>query len=85
VLCNFKDTVEDVQKRRKASLQRMSSVGAAEEVRDEENDGCDYDHEDFENYDEDFEEDEGGDDDESSFDVQLLQALDAENQDARAS
>jgi len=63
----------------------MSSVGAAEEVRDEENDGCDYDHEDFENYDEDFEEDEGGDDDESSFDVQLLQALDAENQDARAS
>ena len=49
MLCNFKDTVEeDVQKRRKASLQRMSSVGAAEEVRDEENDGCDYDDEDFE-------------------------------------
>ena len=48
MLCNFKDTVEDVLKRRKASLQRMSSVGAAEEVRDEENDGCDYDHEDFE-------------------------------------
>ena len=49
MLCNFKNTVEeDVQKRRKASLQRMSSVGAAEEVRDEENDGCDYDDEDFE-------------------------------------
>ena len=35
-----KDIVEeDVEKRRKASLQRMPSVGAAEEVRDEENDG----------------------------------------------
>ena len=44
-----KDIVEeDVEKRRKASLQRMPSVGAAEGVHDEENDGYDYDDEDFE-------------------------------------
>ena len=44
-----KDIVEeDVEKRREASLKRLPSVGAAEEVHDEENDGYDYDDEDFE-------------------------------------
>ena len=47
----LKDIVEeDVEQRRKASLHRMSSTGAAaaEEIHDEENDGYDYDDEDFE-------------------------------------
>lgn len=43
----LKDTIEeDVDQKRKASLQRMPSLGAAEEV-NEENDGYDYD-DDFE-------------------------------------
>ncbi|XP_078377920.1 cytoplasmic dynein 2 intermediate chain 1-like isoform X2 [Oculina patagonica] len=89
------DTIEeDVEQRRKASLQRMPSTGAAEEIHDEENDGYDYDDDDFEDYDEDFEDDadEEGDEEEASLDVQdhsgmqeLLQAIHAENQDARAS
>lgn len=83
---------EDVELNRKASLQRMPSVGTAEEVHDEENDGYHYDDDDFEDYDEDFEDDddneEGGDadgDDETSIDVQLLEALNAENEGARTS
>ncbi|KAJ7386827.1 hypothetical protein OS493_006857 [Desmophyllum pertusum] len=89
------DTIdEDVEQKRKASLRRMSSTGAAEEIHDEENDGYDYEDDDFEDYDDDFEDDadEEGDDEEASIDVQdhsgmqeLLQAINAENQDARAS
>lgn len=45
----LKDTIdEDVEQRRKASLRRMSSTGAAEEIHDEENDGYDYEDDDFE-------------------------------------
>lgn len=82
------DTIEeDVEQKRKASLQRMPSLGTAEEVH-EENDGYDYDDDEFEDYDDDFEDDEDGDDEEASLDVQdssgmqeLLQAIHAENQD----
>ena len=42
----MKDTVdEDVEHRSKASLPRMASVGAAEEIHDEENDDYDDDFE----------------------------------------
>ena len=44
-----KDVIdEDVELNRKVSLQRMPSVGTAEEVHDEENDGYHYDDDDFE-------------------------------------
>jgi len=90
---------EDVEQNKKAPLQRMPSEGTAEEVHEEEDDGYNYEEDDFEDYDEDFEDDDGDDDDddggedyETSLDVQdnsglqeLLQALSAENEGARAS
>lgn len=85
------DTVdEDVEQKRKASS-RKASVVAADEVHDEENNGYGYEDDEFEDYDEDFEDDEE-EDEETSVDLQdhsgmqeLLQAINAENQDARAS
>ena len=48
-VCFTKDTVdEDIEQRRKASLQKTASFVAADEVNDEENDGYDYEDDDFE-------------------------------------
>ncbi|XP_058954836.2 cytoplasmic dynein 2 intermediate chain 1 isoform X2 [Pocillopora verrucosa] len=89
------DTIdEDVEQQRKTSSQRLPSSGTVEEVHEEENGGYDYDDDDFEDYDDDFEDDadEEEDNEEASLDVQdharmqeLLQAIHAENQDARTS
>lgn len=49
MVCLFKDIIEeDVEQKRKASLKRMASADAVEEVHDEENDGYDYEDDDFE-------------------------------------
>ncbi|CAH3154809.1 unnamed protein product [Pocillopora meandrina] len=89
------DTIdEDVEQQRKTSSQRLPSSGTVEEVHEEENGGYDYDDDEFEDYDDDFEDDadEEEDNEEASLDVQdharmqeLLQAIHAENQDARTS
>ena len=49
MVCLFKDIIEeDVEQKRKASLKTMASADAVEEVHDEENDGYDYEDDDFE-------------------------------------